>query len=416
MNKVPRKILVISPCYPYPPDDGHKVRIWNLLRYLGPEWEFDFLALDDLNLIEENHELRTRRLGPYCKELILVDQKSLQPIRLTNWMDRIKNIYYPFEFSLGIPFYSETLASIIKSRIESGKYDLVFYNGFYISLHGRPWESQVPYVVDIIDSFSLLMKTLLKTEKRPQHKLKGVLNYIWARRYEAVHFSKAKNVIMIAPVDKAYVERSCPQSKIWVVPNGVDVDFFRPNGTVKPKPNSLLFTGVMSYRPNEESIVYFIKNVLPLIRKEIPDTSLTIAGKEPSQELQSYVKKIDGIKVTGYVEDIRPFFNQSMVYVAPMISGSGIKNKILEAWAMGNPVVATTMASQGLNAINGDNILLADSPESFANKIVEVFKSTELQSKLRVNSRRTAKAIYSWTTQSRKLQEVFENVLKKKQT
>jgi polysaccharide biosynthesis protein PslH len=410
MPKVPHRILVVVPCVPYPPDDGHKIRIWNQLRHLSPEWEFDFVAFGGSTHLE-NREHWMAKLGPACKDLTIVDSESLKLVKLTNWRQSIKNVYYPLEFSAGIPFYSEAMKEHIKNKTESRQYDLIFYSGFYIYLHGQPGKNQPPFVVDIIDSYSLLMKSLLKTEKNLFRKPKRVLEYIWARRYEKLHFSKAKNMILISPVDRDYVRQSCREANIWVAPNGVDVEYYRPDESSAPVANSLLFTGVLDYQPNHESIIHFIENILPIIQREVHGVTLTIVGKNPPNKLQSLAKEMNGITLTGYVDDIRPFFDKAMVYVAPMISGAGLKNKVLEAWSMSKPVVSTSMACYGLSVTHGENILIADKPKDFARQVISLFQDDKLRIHLSLNARKTVTDLYSWNRQAAILEKIFEQII-----
>jgi len=402
-------ILVVAPRFPYPPDDGHKVRNWNLLRHMGSSWTFDFISFSShLDNTEDSRGI----LGPSCIGLEFVDTDSLAPVQLTSIFERIKNIYYPYELTSGLPMYSKAMEELVNARIESRKYDLVFFCGFSMYLYCSTENRAHPSVVDIIDSFSLLHKTYFQTSEGLKDKIRAWLDYIWAVRYEKNHFSKADNMILVSPIDKECVKRSCDKSRIWVVPNGVDTSYFEPDKVSSSAASNLLFSGVMNYRPNHESMVYFIENVFPLIRQEIPNVTLTIAGKDPLPELHALVERTAGVVLTGYVEDIRPYFDQASVYIAPMISGAGLKNKILEAWSMGKPVVATNMACYGIEAIHGKNILKADKPNDIARQTISLIQDEGFRARLSSNARQTVIDLYSWNRQSRILEGIFEDVLR----
>jgi len=299
----------------------------------------------------------------------------------------------------------------IKEKILGGNYDLVFYCGFYLFLYGQGECRRIPYVVDVIDSFSLYTKTALMKKGQVLEKPWLALNYLWAMRYEKIHFSKAKNMIFVSPVDKAFVQRRCRHSKIWVVENGVDTEYFSERSGAKEESNALLFTGVMSYQPNIDAVKYFAREILPLIRRDVPGVQLIVAGKEPGNELRDLAKEIPGIELTGYLNDIRDAFERASVYVAPIITGAGIKNKVLEAWAMKKAVVGTSMAFYGIEVKNGDNAIVADKPKDFAKGVVKLIGDEDLRIRLGAAGRDTVRRGYSWEKQGARLIEIFTEVM-----
>jgi glycosyltransferase involved in cell wall biosynthesis len=327
-----------------------------------------------------------------------------------NVLSKVKSIFLPSELSCGIPGYSDEMERVVNEEIENRKYDLTFFCGFSTFIYCSEKNRRRPCLVDGVDSFSLFCKSVYLKEKRIVQRMRGFMNFVWAIRYERMHFSKAKNMIFTSPVDRNYVMKNAPASRIWVVPNGVDLAYFKDAARTKPTKGNLLFTGVMDYAPNNDSIIYFVLEILPRIRKELPYVTLTVVGKNPTRELRSLAEKTEGIEVTGLVPDIRPFFEQSEIYVAPMISGAGIKNKILEAWAMMKPTVATPMSCNGLEAVDRENILVAERADEFAARTVEVLRDPLLSAGLASKGRRTVETYYSWEEQSAKLKRVFEEV------
>ncbi len=216
---------------------------------------------------------------------------------------------------------------------------------------------------------------------------------------------------MISHVDAAHVKVNCPGSRIWVIPNGVDTEYFHTKNHHSDAGRNLLFTGVMNYTPNVESIVYFIKEILPLVRRRISDVKLTVAGRNPTLELQKIEKEVHEISLTGYVDDIRPYFERAAIYVAPIISGAGLKNKILEAWSMSKAVVATSLSCDGIDAIDGYNVVIADRPKDFAEKVVQLLSDTNMRDRLAINGRHTVERSYSWLSKSKMLENLFREVL-----
>lgn len=404
------KILVVSPDFPYPPIDGHKVRIYNLFRQFPADYRFDFISFGEAALLPDSDTLK-KKLGPCFDDVEIVSRNTLERIRSNGKLSSIKNIFFPYEASIGEPHISAVLAERIREKMASKHYDIVFLCGLYISLHFDKSSKDIPCIVDIGDSMSLLAKSYFETERNLIKKAKKYLNYVWADRYEKIHCSRPRNIIMISPVDAKKIEKNCPRSKIWVVPNGVDTEYFKSNNSKSEPKRSLLFTGVMDYPPNNGAMLYFIRKIFPLVRERVPDVTLTVAGRNPTQELQALAKLDRGIRLTGFVDDIRPCFDSSLVYVSPLLSGAGIKNKILEAWSMSMPVVATSVSCSGLEAKNGENILIADKSEDFSEAIFTLLSDRSLMKLISQNGRKTVEQSYSWEIRAKMLMDIFRDVL-----
>jgi glycosyltransferase involved in cell wall biosynthesis len=408
MRKV-AKALVVAPEFPYPPIDGHKVRIYNLIRHLPPEFKFDFLAFGEEEAYPRKEELRTQ-LGSSCQSVDLISENTLELIRLRGRLSSIRNIVFPYETSIGRPYLSQTMMRIIEERIMSGRYNLIYLCGLYISLHHQQRFNDFPCVIDVCDCLSLLAKSYFKRERNIIFKIKKYLNFIWADRYEKLHVSKIKNIIMISSSDAEVISGNCPQSKVWVVSNGVDTDYFKRRSALNLVNGELLFTGVMDYPPNDLAMHFFIKKIFPLIRKKRPNATLTIAGRNPTEELRLLAQRTNGVRVTGFVEDIRPCFEAADLYVSPLVSGTGIKNKVLEAWSMEIPIVATSLSCCGINVRDSENILIADEPVIFASKILGLLDDPKWGKKLAITGRKTAEEQYSWFSRGRLIASIWQEV------
>ncbi|MEW6418484.1 MAG: glycosyltransferase family 4 protein [Nitrospirota bacterium] len=405
-----RRILIVAPEYPYPPYDGHTNRIYNLFRHFASGCKFDLVAFGRDDLSTQSDGILKGQLGPCFDSVELIPRNTLNKIEIKRGIDSIRNILYPYENSIGEPYYSDALARRVKEKVLSGHYDLIFLCGLYIALYFDKNMGSIPYVVDMADSMSLLMRSYFKAEKKPVEKFKKYLNYIWAERYEKIYCSRIPNIIMCNDVDAQKIRKNCPKSRVWSVQAGVDTNYYRhSNSTTRSR--GLLFTGVMEYAPNNLAMLYFIRKIFPLIKKEASDVTLTIAGRNPSHELIALADQTQGIRVTGYVDDLRPFFDSSLIYISPLITGAGIKNKILEAWAMSMPVVATSMSCSGIETENNFNILIGDRPKEFADKVMTLLADESLRTKLSRNGRQTVEHKYSWSTRSRMLKEIFDSLL-----
>lgn len=216
-------------------------------------------------------------------------------------------------------------------------------------------------------------------------------------------------VTTVAEADAARLRQLVPEQRVEVVPNGVDAERFRPQAGVEPVPGSLVFVGAMSYPPNVAAMRHFCADVLPLLRRSRPDVQVTIVGRDPApavRELESQA----GVQVTGEVEDVRSYLAGASVFVAPMISGSGIKNKVLEAMAMGRPVVATALAAEGLPVTSGEHVVVADGARPFAEAVARLIDDRERRETMGRAARGLVERHYTWDACAATYERLYEEL------
>jgi glycosyltransferase involved in cell wall biosynthesis len=197
---------------------------------------------------------------------------------------------------------------------------------------------------------------------------------------------------VVSPVDKQIFERRIPTARFVLVPNGVDVDVLRPGARDTA---GVVFVGSHGWLPNRDAMEYFCDQVLPRIRRSHPELGVTWVGRAPAQVQEAY-KARHGVHLTGYVDDIRPYLESAACYIVPLRIGGGTRLKILDAWAMGKAVVSTSVGCEGLEAHDGENILIRDDPAEFAVAVQQILENDELRDRLGSNARRTAEEIYDW--------------------
>ena len=410
-NKKACNVLLISTNYPYPPVDGHKVRSYNLYKYFGPSFRCTWLIFGNSCNAKKKHSELCEKLGPSCNRIEIVPESSIKPVEIDG--GPVQKILFPPKLSIGPPFYSHLMEQAVNREVGSMKYDVVFFSGFGMFMYCDPELLKfVPYLVDIIDSPSVLSWSYFVKETKALKKVKAFFNYIWAYRFEKIHFSGIKNMILISEVDARTVKNHCPQSKVMTITNGVDTCYFQQDVSVNRVPRSLLFTGVMNYSPNNDAMVYFIKQIFPLILKKKDDIRLMIAGPNPSPELVALSQGHPHVELLGYVDDIRIAFNKAEICISPLLSGAGVKNKVLEAWAMSKPIVATSLSCAGLEAQDGNNILLADTPADFADAVSRLLSDTDLRDQILKNGRKNVEENYSWESKTRKVENCLMDVMR----
>jgi len=215
-------------------------------------------------------------------------------------------------------------------------------------------------------------------------------------------------VTTVAAADAARLRNLAPSARVDVVPNGVDVVRFRTDPDVKRSLSALVFVGAMSYPPNVAAMRYFSTEILPLVHRTRPDVRLTIVGRDPAPEVRALASP--SIEVTGEVEDVRPYLSVASLFVAPMISGSGIKNKVLEAMAMECPVVATPLAVEGLPVRSGEHALVADTADRFAAAVVQLLADAEERSRVGTSGRALVEANYTWDACAARYDRLYQEL------
>ena len=229
------------------------------------------------------------------------------------------------------------------------------------------------------------------------------------RQYEARACARAGLTVAVSEADRALLAANAPGADIRAVGTGVDTAYFHPNGAVEA-PATLVFTGSMDWYPNEDAILYFIAEILPELRREVPGLSLAVVGRDPSEGLRTTCGAA-GVHVTGTVADIRPYVAEAAVYVVPLRIGGGTRLKIFEALAMGKAVVATRVGAEGLPIVSGQHFLQADSPAEFAQAVVTLLKDAGRRHALGMAGRRLVEEQYSWMQVTRQFEAHCEEVV-----
>ncbi len=244
-----------------------------------------------------------------------------------------------------------------------------------------------------------------RVERNPSQKLRWFYNYLQVLDREVRLVRRADAVVCMTDPDAAALRRFCADVPVHVINTGVDLEYFRPSGSPETRPR-LVFVGAFQHHPNVDAMLHFCGAVLPRIRSRVPDAEFVIVGSNPPPEVAA-LAGTPGIEVTGFVEDIRPCMASASVYVVPLRLGVGIRGKILEAWGMGMPVVATPVACAGLRYEQGRNLLVAGTDEAFADQVVELLNDAGLRARLGVEGRRLVENHYGWEASASRLLQLY---------
>jgi glycosyltransferase involved in cell wall biosynthesis len=281
---------------------------------------------------------------------------------------------------------------------------------FLYAVPNIPLETRVPTVLFEHNVEHMIWKRLCEKETRPLHRALLGIEWRKLRRAEARICAECDLTIAVSDIDGSLLSSVAPRARVRAIPTGVDISYFHRNGT-RESAAKLAFTGSMDWYPNEEAILYFIDSILPRVRSEIPEASLTVAGRNPSARLRSAAAASGAVHVTGTVDDVRPYVAEAAVYVVPLRIAGGTRLKIFEALAMGKAVVSTTIGAEGLPLVPGEHFLLADDPAEFAHAVVSLIRDGERRRQLGTMGRELVEARYSWRQVAREFETKCEEVI-----
>ncbi len=302
-------------------------------------------------------------------------------------------------------YYRPGVAESLRDLAESNAYDVIICD-FLTPVGVIPWDSSCPKIVFTHNVEAMIWQRHYQVARNPLWKAACWREYRAMSRLERRYLDRADHVLTVSDADRDVFARFLAPSKITVIPTGVDVEYFR----VEPgneQPYTLVFTGAMDWMANEDAICYFADEILPRVHEQLPETVLWVVGRNPSFRVRSLAAKKNGVKVTGEVEDVRPYVRDASVYIVPLRVGGGTRLKIFEALAMGKAVVSTPIGAEGLPVRDGENILLADEKQDFAQKIVSLLRDPGTRNRLGQAGRRLVESEHSW----RSVAERFDSML-----
>ena len=391
------RVLYLCHRIPYPPNKGDKIRAFHQLQAIAKRHEVDlFTLVDDPGDLEYRAEL-----SKLCNRLTV---SRVYP----GWARMRTLPYLLTPQPLTIPyFYSSELASEVRHALGRRSYDRIFV-----------YCSAMAQYVDAVDRIPMLMDFVdVDSEKWTQYAsfTKFPLSAIYRREgralraYERKICEKAAAVLVTTEREAQLVRQISAGAPVHVIPNGVDTSYFDPSA-VSPAAlgPAIIFTGDMSYFPNEQAVTNFANSVLPLIRQAVPDVRFMIVGRNPGPGVLE-LRRIDGVEVTGFVPDVRTYLARAQVAVAPFSIAAGIQNKILEALAYGLPVVATSKAAQALSRGVAEQLYTGDTPEDMAAKITALLRDPQLAYRKGSDGRRQVAKDYRWDSSLDQMMKLLEN-------
>ena len=394
-----RSILLITPSWPHPPTWGFATRVFQLARQLARRHRVSLLAYGD----GSSATAQITAASIFDSVELVGQRESLRNRRQA----QIGSLLSTRSFHLGA-FRSEEMHAAVQGMLARGDFDIVQLEssqmGFVLPL------GEVPVVLDEHNIEFLLLRRLAAVESSMPRKTFGYLEAAKARREELNAWAGCDGTVFTSAADLSVARDALREKPACVVPNGVDTEYFHPS-SVEPEPSTVVFVGAINYRPNTDAVVHFLRDVMPRLKRMKPSARFVVVGNGAPE----WLIRMAGpdVEFTGRVDDVRLQANRAAVVVAPLRAGSGTRLKILEALAMGKPVVTTSIGCEGLSVTTGEHLEVADDPDTFAEKTARLMSDREAASELGRSGRRLVEREYSWEVAAGRLEQFHTQVLRK---
>lgn len=387
------RIFYLAQRVPFPPNRGDKIATFNQISRLAKNHEIEVFCLADI----EEDESNVRGL-----EALAV---AVNVVPLSPGQARLRAlIAMAGRRPLTLAYLHEPeFRRILEDRYHRAPPDAVVVYGSGLAQYVESW-SATPRIMQFADLDSMKWREYAKRSRPPMCWVYRVeaARLIEYERYLARTFSRS---VLSTEEEKLELESSAPGVIASSIVNGVDLEYFERSRTPKEL-RHLVFTGVMNYYPNVDGMVWFCREILPLVRRDMPDAQLTICGSRPTREVQA-LAKYPGVTVTGRIPDVRVHLAAAEVAIVPLRVARGIQNKLLEAMAMSLPCVATPVAATGIRAMAGRDLFVADGAEEFADRVIRLLRDPGLRDRMGAAARNAVEVEHNWDSQVAKLEAIL---------
>jgi glycosyltransferase involved in cell wall biosynthesis len=382
------EILLLTPQPPLPAHQGTAIRNWGLLRHLAARE-----AVSLLSFAPPAFGSPAAELSAVCQSIAFV------PLPVRGAPARLASLFSgraDMTERLASPAFDDALRRLLSEK----RFDVIQIEGLEMGRYLAPLRASAPGAAIVYDAHNAevaIQRRAWQNDRRQPARW-PVAAYSWLQvpriaRFEAQLCRQADAVTCVSAVDAAALRHGLPGLQPVIVANGIDLADYPLAPPVAN--NTLLFTGKMDYRPNLDAALWFARDILPRVRRAQPAARFLIVGQKPAPALQALASQ-QRVEVLGGVPDIRPHIASSAVYVAPLRMGGGTRFKLLEAMALGRPIVSTTLGAEGFDVQSGRELLLADTPQAFAQAVLQLMSEPALAARLVTNARAFVAAHYDW--------------------
>jgi glycosyltransferase involved in cell wall biosynthesis len=395
------KVLLLTQVLPYPPDSGPKIKTWNVLKYLAQHHEVTLVSF-----VRGNQSAEVNHLKNYCRAVYTV------PMSRGAWRDgryMIQSLVTRQPF-LMVRDDRAAMHQVIKQVTTQTQFDIVHADQLNMAQYAQR-VTRAGKILDAHNALWLLYKRLWQT-MAPGPK-KWLLGRDWhlLKQYEGQICRRFDGLLTVSEEDKAALQEAAGRSlETTVIPIAIDTD-----EVVKvhrfAEADHILHIGTMFWPPNIDGILWFLHEIFPLIQARRPNTTFNVVGAKPPPEIMAYSNNGSGVNVTGYVIDPTSYYERTGVMVVPLRAGGGMRVKILNALAQGLPIVSTTLGCEGIAVEPGRHLLVADTPEAFAQATLGLLEDKRLADALGYDGRHLIQSTYDYRVACRPLEALYQQAI-----
>ncbi len=387
----------------HPIDKGGKIRTYQMLKELSRNHHITYLTLDDGTADLDAVELAQE----YAHDVVTVPHKVSPKFSPRFYFEIAGNMVSTLPYFME-KYRSPQMQTEISRCLANSRPDVLVCDFLQASIN-LPDAVDVPTVLFQHNVEAMIWRR--HADVASNRLKRAFMNIQWKRsvRYESETCNKFDSVVAVSKEDAEVFRRDYQVPNVFDIPTGVDTEFFaRRKEQISTRPN-IVFTGSMDWLPNNDGIGWFIKEILPSIRQQVPEVTLTVVGRDPLPELTEIARRDTSIIITGRVPDVRPYMEDAAVYVVPLRIGGGTRLKIYEAMSMGLPVVSTTIGAEGLPLLDGEELLLCDKTEEFAKTVAELLSAPQSAMSFAKRGSARVRQNFSWKGVADRFGEICES-------
>jgi len=375
------RILILTSRLPYPPDRGDRSRVYNFMKHLSRAHELSLASF----IAKESEQEHLASLQSFCQDMRVV---IISPLRST--LSVLCNLWR--RAPLQVLYYrSAAMRRLVDQMLAENQFDVVYVD--LTDIISQEIVRSMPY--------RGLVSRLVYRLETPR-----------IQRYERHVAEIFEETWLISEAGKRVLSTTCSAANIRVVPIGIDEDRLYPTG--QPcEPNSLIFVGHLRVFHNVDAVTHLVQDVLPLVRQQIPSCTLKIVGADPNSQVRRLASD-PAVTVTGFVPDLNDHLNRAAVFVAPLRFAAGVQTKVLEAMAVARPVVTTSVVNMGLEAQQGQEVLVADDVATMANQIITLLRDEQLRTQIGRAGLEFIRRKYTWDHVVKRMNAIEEHLSAKR--
>jgi sugar transferase (PEP-CTERM/EpsH1 system associated) len=402
------KILWLKSDLLVPLDKGGKLRTWHLMRHLAKRHDITYVAF----ATPEEQANAAQPMAQVATRVECISRSDPPKRSLGFYLGVVRHVCARLPYAVG-KYRSRPFERRVQALLNEDAFDLIVCD-FVLPAVNLPDRLPCPLVIFTHNVEAEIWRRHAEMHQGRPTRILYTAQHRRMLRFEGRALARATGVLAVSETDRETLARLYPaatRAPIHVVPTGVDSEFFR-FAPSPPASRSLVFTGSMDWLPNEDAMVWFCREILPLVRAAEPDTTLTIVGRTPTARV-AQLADLPAVTVTGRVDDVRPFMGDAAVYVVPLRIGGGTRLKIFEAMAMGKAVVSTAIGAEGLPIRDGEHVRIEDDPAAFAAAVVHLMRDVDRRRELERAARTLVEERYDWSEVSRELERALAMVARR---